>query len=385
MFRHRPSVLVIATAALMGAAPPVLDGPVPSRLAGRAFQDELQKTVPAAVWRNAELREVFRQFADDRRVAILLDRRLNPNRELSIEIAGKPVIEAVRELAHEVDAAVSVVGNTLYVGPPETAARLRTLVELRSGEFRRLTLELSRERRLELARSATVHWNDLETPRDIVGRITDRYGLEVENRDLIPHDLWASAVLPDADLREALTLVLAQFDFTFELHSDGRSMKIVPIPERVFVEKTYRPRRESAAEALARWPRELPGLEVARDGSGLAVRGTVEQHERLEELLGLRRTPPPVRGAAEPLPVRKRTFTIKQRATPAALIATLEASGIQIEYDRDELAAAGIDLSKPIDLDVEGADADEFFRAWCAPLGLDYEIDGLRVRLVPKK
>jgi hypothetical protein len=138
-------------------------------------------------------------------------------------------------------------------------------------------------------------------------------------------------------------------------------------------------------DAVTAWTSEFPGLVAEARGERVLVRGTVEQHEALERLATGRPLPvadgEPARPAA---PRDKRTFTIRQRVTPRALIETLEKSGIDVVYDARRLHAAGVDLDRPVALELKQAPADEFFRAWCDPLRLDFAIDGVTVRLTPR-
>jgi hypothetical protein len=48
------------------------------------------------------------------------------------------------------------------------------------------------------------------------------------------------------------------------------------------------------------------------------------------------------------------------------------------------LAARNINLDDPISMDVKQAEADEFFKALCDPLGLKFSIDDVTVTLAPK-
>ena len=103
----------------------------------------------------------------------------------------------------------------VYLGPKSATRQLRTLIELRKIDLQSKETRIPEQRRNELQRHRTFEWRDLDTPREILARISDSFRLTISNVDLIPHDLWAAAVLPDASLSEALSVVLIQFDLTF--------------------------------------------------------------------------------------------------------------------------------------------------------------------------
>lgn len=357
-----------------------LDRPVPLRLAGGRFDAELNSGLTAS-WKNVPLRPVLRRIEDERQISILLDRRIDPLREIAIDFAGVPLRTALQQFAARAGAEVRAVGNAVYIGPAAAAANLRTLVELRRDE---LESSATARRRFELSRRRTIHWNDLERPAEILSRIASRYDLSVAGLEQIPHDLWAGATLPEMTAGEALSLVLIQFDLTFAWADRGAGIQIVPAPEQVQLERRYQPRGVSAATAAARWREEIPGLVAEVSGREVVVRGTAEQHEAVAERVQPGRRSIPPRVGDRPTPIERRQFSLRIDRVPAsALMRKLEESGIVFQYDATALAEAGIDLEQPISLDIREARADEFFRAVFEPLELRHSIDGLTVTLVP--
>src|ERR1700732_4914824 len=78
---------------------------------------------------------------------------------------------------------------------------------------------------------ATISWEDLERPAEIVSRIGQQFGLTIVGLEQVPHDLWAGAAIPDATVCEALSLVLNQFDLTFERLPGGAGVRLVRTPD----------------------------------------------------------------------------------------------------------------------------------------------------------
>ena len=378
-------VLLASCTLSAGAGPEVsLDRPAQARHVSKQFEKVLGQRLSAS-WQNIRLRDILRRVEADREIAILLDRRIDPDRLLEIDLNDLPVLAGLEKIAERVSARVSVVGNVVYIGPPESAAKLRTLVRLRSVELFGESAEVPKRRQFALARRRTVHWNDLDRPADLVGQIAQQYGLDVEGLPQVPHDLWAGATLPDADAFEALSLVLIQFDLTFAWTAQAGGIRIIPAPNETFIEQTYTPRGMSAPEAIKRWQQEIPNLAAEPQGLRVLVRGTVEQLEAVEALLRPRRKPGDEPMTSAPTPLGRRLFTLKTQGVPAAaMMDTLAQSGIVFQYSAPELKTAGIDLNKPINMNATKATADEFFRAMFDPLGLKFTIDGLTVTLTPK-
>ena len=90
----------------------VLDRPVPERVTTGKFQAELERNLSAS-WRNIDLRTVLRRISDDRKIAIVLDRRIDPSREVEIEFTNQPVLEALEAIAGEAGGGVSVLESAV--------------------------------------------------------------------------------------------------------------------------------------------------------------------------------------------------------------------------------------------------------------------------------
>ena len=357
---------------------------------GAQFQTEIDRTLSAS-WANVELRDLLKKIGDDRRIAILLDRRVDPTVQLPLNLTNSSLREGVRDMARLLGADISVAEPVVFVGPPAAVQRLRTLIELRSSELSSREASIPEKRRMELATRHTVTWQDLDSPVEIVQRIADRYRLTIGHLDLLPHDLWVSNTLPSVTAAEALSLVLIQFDLTFawtgkaEGGGAGQGIELVPAPEHPVIEKRHRVKGRPVAEALKLVRQYGPNLDAKVDGSDLVVRSLLEDHEAVAAMVGGSTTKKPD-ATAGVKPIKQRLFTLKIDRVPArVLMQKLEESEIVFEYDAEQLAAAGIDLDQPIKLEVEKASAADFFKAVFDPLRLTAEIDNLTVKLTPKK
>lgn len=374
--------LAIACVAQSIALPP-RDQPLAASLTGSKFHQQLEQQTSGS-WTNVELRSLLNKLASERRVAILLDRRIDPTVKMQVDIVDQPLREGLHEIARMVHADVSVTENLVYFGPPSATGRLRTLIELRTAELREASNEIPEQRRTQLTRRQTISWADLDTPSDILRPIAELYKLTIPQQDQVPHDLWAGNELPNSTAAEALSLILIQFDLTFSWIDGGHAIELVPIPEKVQLERRQRIRGRSADETLKLIGARFPQLESTVDGSDLIVRGTLEDHENVAALLNPSSTRKPTPQA--PAPLQQRTFTLTIRRAPVrAVMDELKKSKVVFVYDEKALAAAGVNLDQPVDLDLNKATADEFLNALFSPLDLKFEIENLTVRLTPKK
>lgn len=360
-----------------------VDRPAGEFKSGRDFEAALAGVFSAS-WSNVSLRRMLERISETQRVAVLLDRRLDPTREVAVRIDSASLRDGLETIAEEVGGGMSVVGNTLYVGPADAAGKLRTLMQTRADGLYDSSLNVVVGRRIELLGGRTFHWNDLDRPRELVERLAERYRLELRGAEQIPHDLWAGATLPDADAVEALSLMLIQFDLTFEWTDRATGIRIVEAPETISIERAYSPRGSNAAEAADAWRRRIPGLEARVEGRRVIVRGTAEMHESVRDLLRPDRQRKRPTQSDTVAPLANRRFTLRYRGRADALLRTLANSGVTLQYDALRLREANVDFGQIIEMDVEDAPAGEFFRALCRQLELEFSIDESTVTLQPK-
>ncbi|MBS0202163.1 MAG: STN domain-containing protein [Planctomycetes bacterium] len=356
--------------------------PAVEYLTGPKFRVELDQAT-SGTWANVELRELLYTLASQRRVAILLDRRIDPTIRMPLEIVNRSLQDGLQEIAEKVAAQVSIPENVVYVGPAGAVRPLRTLIELRTAELQSKSQPVTERRRAELTKRQTVTWKDLNTPSEILQQIADQNRLEIRHAERVPHDLWAGNTLPGVTAAEALSLVLIQWNLTFAWLDGGQGIELVPIPDTVVVERRPRIKGRTAADMQKLVSEQLPDLDARLDGGEFVVRGTVEEQEEVVQLLN-----PTTRKPATPVvaPLRQRKYTLNfKRAPVRGVMRELERSKVVFVYDAAALKSAGIDLDQTVDLTLEGASADEFFQKLFTPLNLSFEIDNVTVKLTPKK
>jgi hypothetical protein len=352
-------------------------------MTGPRFRTALRETVPGASWKQALLRDAMHQIAVDYDLSILRDRRVDPTSPINLAVTNVTLDDLLSQLANAGHAERRIVGNTVFFASPETAGLLRTLVALREEELASDRFRRVASRQIALRRGHTVRWADLTSPGEVLDRVADVCEVQIDNPDLLPHDLWARGVFADMTPAEMLTLVLFQFDLTFEWGSDLRSVRLVPLPadgSQIVLERTHRP-RQSPQDAIALWTAELGDLQTTVEGNAVVVAARLEQHEAIEQLI--RGKPDPATAPLNsPVPLSRRQFTLHVSAVPAsAVMKQLEVSGITFDYDAEALRDAGVDFEQPVSMNVRQADADEFLGELFDPLGLKVRYSGTRVEL----
>jgi hypothetical protein len=337
-------------------------------LTGTALQKELQEPRDLAL-SEAPLRQALRELSLQRHVAVFIDRRIDPDRRLKLEIRDTPLGKALGELAKAHGLGLTFLGPVAYFGPLPATARLRTVVELCRDEVHKRPLFVSQK----FLRARPIRWNDFDTPRELLAQLAAENNLTVVGLDQIPHDLWAAADLPPLSLIERLTLLVGQFDLTFTVEGAGDRIRLLPVPNDVALVRSYFVPGDPQQTA-AGWSALVPGAKIKIVGSRIVVRGSVEAHEQIAALV--HPAPSPKTAAARPARasrphVEEKRFTVPKSRGRLEFLLTEYAKrlNVQLKIDRDALQRAGISLDQMVSFSVQDATLDDLFRAIAAPAG----------------
>lgn len=349
---------------------------------GAKFDWALDQPV-VATWQNAELRIAARSLSEQRRVPLVFDRRLNPNQVFSLETTGIPLRESWGRLAAVSQGSVSITSNAVYLGPVAAAGKLRTLIALRQADLQQVATKLPTSKRKSLTARLPLSWRDLDSPTEILQRIADERNLQIQHGERVPHDLWGATDLPALSLEEALTLILIQYDLTFRLDAAGTSLELIPIPEKLAIEKKWTLPR-SKVDTISRAIEDtLPEVVTTSTAEQLVAQGTQEQLEQLELLIRSVTSGAPVKKKPKAVtPLSKRSLTFQAKDAPlSAILEKLAGTGIEFEFDRAKLKQQGIDIDQLVAIDVKEVPPEKLFEALFHPVKIHFEIDGLRVVL----
>lgn len=340
---------------------------------GRELAARLELAI-SATWSGRPLREALRSLSELHRVSVLLDRRVDPDQPLELVVSDLALGEALERLAASVECGYAQFGPVAYIGPPQVAARLRTLSALLEEAVRGLPASL-RERASQRAR---LDWPNLATPRGLLERLSSEAGIELAGLDQVPHDLWAAADLAPLTWMDRVLLVTAQFDLWPQPADSADTLVLRPIPQQVLLERSY-PGGSNPRALAQRWQQLAPHCQIEVRGRRVVVRGLLEDHERL------RAGPAPA--PRKPRPAAAGQTRIKRWKVQGRLddvLASLAASyGLELHVDRAALAAAGTPADTLVVLEVEQATLDEALHRLLDPLQLGFRIEDASLYVFP--
>jgi hypothetical protein len=323
----------------------------------------------------APLKPFLQRLAEERQVAVLLDRRIDPGSLVRVNLNAASYDAGIFDLADQVGAGISVVADTVIVSPPKNADRLRTLIWLRKVEIKEVA-KAPVGREFELVHRIPVHWDDLTEPQQLIAETARTYGLTIEGLDLVPYDLWGAGDLAHPNAVEALSILLAEFDLSFEwVGTEATTIRLVPAPERVTLQKDYAVAKEHRDRILGELELELPLVQALMKGSKLEANATLEEHEQIAAILKGERTQ-----KVEPVKPLLSTlrFSPKIERKPAgSLLVTLQAQGINVQFDPATLQEQGVDLRVPVTMNLQQATIQMLLDELARQVhGLRYRIEG---------
>ncbi len=379
-----------------------------SWLTGESLHAALaQKTL--VVWSNISLRQALAELSVAKRVAIVLDRRIDPGQRIEYSIDNVPLEEGLQGLAARLQIGVTLYGPIVYFGPASTTDYLRTIAALRTEEAKQLPIQA----RMPWLREKAWKWDDLAKPRELLQAAAKDAGVQIEGLEKVPADLWYRADLPPLTLPLRLTLVLAQFDLTYEPAADGASIRLVAVPEKPTIEQRYAANtltpalsqgereksgsnapltqgekekiaglQELAAKVQQTLGKQLsPDAEISVDGAKLLVRGREEDQLAVRELLSGKTVHRTAVTEGQDVYTLEPGVEVPVRKLLDALGPRL---GMEIHVDEPAIKSAGLSLDKAVKVDVKRVSVDELLKAVLEPAGLTFTRDGKVVEVKVK-
>jgi len=285
-----------------------------------------------ATWTRVPLRAWTMRVSSLAGRPVILDRRIDPDRPITLTARGETLREILTRVARETGAAVDELESTIRIVPAAFAGKAR-----RADEDRRVKLTKAPSTvKRTLASAQAWSWPSAARPRDLVEHLAAEAGLAVEGIDTVPHDHFPAAEWPRLSLAERFDLVLAHFD----RRVSWTTVAGKPVGRIIAIDAELAP----AAVAPAKPPR--PSAERIR---------TVKVRDE---------------------------FTLALEAPlDQALMAIARQLDLDVEIDRESLVARGIALGEIVRADVTKVSRDELFDAILHPLGLAWQLDGKRLRV----
>jgi hypothetical protein len=329
---------------------------------GKEFRSQLESMI-GFQWESSPIREGLRGLSDNQRIAIWLDRRVDPNHLMDLTVNNVTLDSALRQVGESIGGGVSYIGAVAYIGSKPVTAKLATLAALRRDEVKGLPSAA----RSRFSTKSVSAWKELSTPRELFRQLAQTARARVINIEQIPHDLWPARSLPTMSLTDRMTLLLAGFDMTFEIARDGSAIRLVPIPTEVSIERRYSP-NGSLNVASAKLSATFPAIDIKKAGARLVVRGTFEQHEAIGRLLRGETT-----RHSEPIDPNSKRFDLRVDNQPIGAIIKAVAGREMLEVQIAPTVQEK--LQQRVSFDVKQLTLEQLFEKTLNGAGIMFRID----------
>lgn len=344
----------------------------PALLTGSAFRKELEGTT-AIVWKDKRtLRAALAQLSDAKRLAIILDRRVDPDQLVEFSVSDVSLEQALKQLATRLNLGVSCFDSTIFIGPVATTARLATVAASQHDKAN----QAPTERRAKLRALDPLTTTALSTPRELLEAWATECGVTLHHADKIPHDLWPALHYPAQSAATRASLMLAGFDLAIEFSADGSAARVIPLPEKPTLVRTYdggtNPRNR-ASQIASRFPL----ADIKPEGSKLTVAGSFEDHDLIARLLRgetIRRVDV---GPGE----KRYTLNVENQPLAGVLNAVAKEVKLTVEFD----PAISDKLPERISFKVKDVSLEELIKTILAPADLDYLLMEDKIKVLSKK
>lgn len=329
MLRHRPRLLTCAAVACAATL-------------GRA-EDAVSRAqaVPVTVtWAGLPLRHVAARLTEISGIAVIVDRRLDPDTTITLDVSAEPLDEVLARVADGARAELAFYAGHVRLVPRGGAATLAAAERSRASELRAAAAPV----RAIAAHTGAWSWADGAVPHDLLATAAAEAGIVLDGLDALPHDHFPAARLPELTLADRLDLLLAHFDRRVAWrrrpgpHDEPVEVRVVTLP--------------TASASPPSAPERKP---VRRPATA------------------------PTPGPA--------TYTLTVAAPLDELLTTLARRfGLALDLDRTALARAGVAPAEIVRLELKDVSRAQLLDAVCAPRGLTWRIerDTLAISAAPR-
>lgn len=294
-------------------------------------------TPMTATWAGLPLRAAAERMAPIGGIAIVIDRRIDPDTRITLRTDGDRLADVLTRVASDTDAEAAFYAGHVRLVPRGRGAALVAAEKRRADELRRLPNRF----RTSVATRRETSWPDGAVPRELVAAAAAEAGIVIAGLDELPHDHFSAANLPPLPLADRVDLLLAHFDRRIE----------------------WKPRTARGTETAVFPIVTIAAADADAHGGPLLPEPTAA----------------PAAGRAD---ATATTFTLTVAAPLEELLFTLARRfALTLDLDRPGLARVGVAPGEIVRLELRDATREQVLDAILEPRGLIWRIEGDRLRV----
>ena len=139
-------------------------------------------------WSGKPLRTALDGLAENQRVAIFLDRRVDPDQAVEFASGEGTLEAALARLTEQLQLTYYPVGNLIYIAKPDDLDAVVTAIELLKEQLNGPL----RSQRIEWLQPIELRREPLSEPREILTQIRQAMESPLAGVEQVPHDVWPS-------------------------------------------------------------------------------------------------------------------------------------------------------------------------------------------------
>jgi hypothetical protein len=333
---------------------------------GHSLNQQLQQPISAA-WAAVPFRSRLISFANQQRVAIFVDRRLDPATPTSLSLRNVTVEQFLWAIAEQHDWGVCRLDDFYYLGPAETAAALPILW----GDLVRETRRQTRRFKIDWNAPIEIELPEFSNPADMLSQISAEHQFNISGVGL-PHDRWAATSLPASSMDKVVALYAVGFGKWIERSANGTTLELIhfPMPESGTVE--FEP-PGNARELLADLRTRFPDCRLSSTAKTFRVTGAPFQIAAVRTQMVAAQRPLRVAGSDD------ERFTLTTRARRGDILATVA----QQTHSELTLDPVFNDVMKQfIELSVNQVSLSELLEKTLEGTGASYQVDDGKIEIL---
>ena len=340
-------------------------------LKGPSFERTARKNAVSADWVQAPLGSQLRSFSSAQRVAVFLDRRIDPNQLVDLRSADLTLEQFLWSVADKFDLGVCEVENVFYLGPKEVAAVLPVLID-------ELTARVSECKATAVQKKAMASPYKLDEPspfEPIVAfrHIAELHQVKILDDSSLSMDLWRGTNLPEMPALVCMSLIVVGFDRWLDVKENG-DVSVVEFPKAATLTRSFKGNGnlKTLTEQLKK---EFPQLRVNLERGAIQVSASPDELSDVGRWLVAQQRPTSSASS-------EKRFTLKTMATRGNILGSI-ANQLSIKLRVDESLKSTLD--ERIEIDVNGVSLQDLLRKTLEGSNIDYLIQPGELKLSRRK
>ncbi len=335
-------------------------------LSGKSL-DRAKQLAISIRWKDVPLRDRMVELSQNQKIPLFIDRRIDPNQTLNLRIDQKTWDQTIWTVANELKLEICQLDEIYYVTPTTSSLPIRLAYDRNKEQLRRNRKTLKAP---WLVRSE-FNIPRFQQPRELLKQLAEQHELSFEGIDQIPLDVWPGYELPKINLLQKVTLLLSGFGSYPEISDDGKTIRIVKLPniDSAKIRILCNSQPKLAAKTLVPLFKDLS---IRPYSQGLFVEGPAEDIVRLQAKLVELQTV--VVGDQN-----KKELSVT--ASRGQILATMaQQLGVKMVFETKVRPK----LEEQVSLQMSDANEEDVIQQALQGTGLTYQLDDEQLKIYPK-